>query len=309
MARLRRMIYQKGAVGHIFQRAKDGFVVFYSQKDSLVYFTYFSLLAVKHKIRVLGLCLMYNHIHALVEADDHKDIAGFIQELCCKFSRAYNARYSLKGSLFSTFGLSNKHSDKQIRTALAYVYNNPVEDHICARAEDWHWNFLAYADSDYPYSRKLVLRKAAERLKVAVSKVRLLHAHKRPLTYELLDILLDSLNLIEKKQLSDFIVREYSTIDFDRAVSYYDGYVNMTEAFRCNTGSEYDINEPRDSFPGYDYKKITRHIAAEKRFGSVADIIRLTSEERADYLDRLVNCCGVSREHARKFLRIERPLR
>lgn len=33
MARLRRMIYQKGAVGHIFQRARSGFVVFYSVKD------------------------------------------------------------------------------------------------------------------------------------------------------------------------------------------------------------------------------------------------------------------------------------
>ena len=64
------MIYQKGAVGHIFQRARSGFVVFYSVKDSLVFFTIFSLTAAKHRIRVLGLCLMYNHIHVLVEADD-----------------------------------------------------------------------------------------------------------------------------------------------------------------------------------------------------------------------------------------------
>lgn len=48
------MIYQKGAVGHIFQRARSGFVVFYSVKDSLVFFTIFSLTAAKHRIRVLG---------------------------------------------------------------------------------------------------------------------------------------------------------------------------------------------------------------------------------------------------------------
>ena len=84
------MIYQKGAVGHIFQRARSGFVVFYSVKDSLVFFTIFSLTAAKHRIRVLGLCLMYNHIHVLVEAEDHKTIARFMQELCSKFSKTYN---------------------------------------------------------------------------------------------------------------------------------------------------------------------------------------------------------------------------
>lgn len=304
MARLRRMIYQRGAIGHIYQRAQSGFVVFYNQKDSLVYFTFFSLLAVKHKIKVLGLCLMYNHIHALVEADGHEVIAGFIQELCSKFSKAYNTRYSLKGSLFTNFGLSNKHSDKQIRTALAYLYNNPVEDRICARAEEWHWNFLAYADSDHPYSKKLVLRKAAERVRTAVAKVRMLHGHKRPLTYDLLDALLDSLSLSEKKQLSDFIVHEYSIIDFGRTISFYGSYGKMTAAFSSNTGSEYDISEPRDSFSGYDYKKMTYFVTEGNRFPNITDILRLPSDERTGYLDILVTSCGVSREHARKFLRI-----
>lgn len=121
MARLRRMIYQKGAVGHIFQRARSGFVVFYSVKDSLVFFTIFSLTAAKHRIRVLGLCLMYNHIHVLVEAEDHKTIARFMQELCSKFSKTYNIRHGLKGSLLSTYGLSNKRGGKQARTSLAYL--------------------------------------------------------------------------------------------------------------------------------------------------------------------------------------------
>ena len=146
------MIYQRGAVGHIYQRARSGFVVFYSVKDSLVFFTIFSLTATKYRIRVLGLCLMYNHIHVLIEAENHEIVARFVQEFSSKFSKAYNARHALKGRLFTTFGLSNKRGDKQIRTSLAYLYNNPVEDRICKRAEDWNWNFLAYADSDHPYS-------------------------------------------------------------------------------------------------------------------------------------------------------------
>ena len=305
MARLRRMIYQRGAVGHIYQRARSGFVVFYSVKDSLVFFTIFSLTAAKHRIRVLGLCLMYNHIHVLVEAEDHKAIARFMQELCSKFSRTYNIRHGLKGSLFSTYGLSNKRGGKQIRTSLAYLYNNPVEDRICKRAEEWHWNFLAYANSDHPYSEKLVLREAAVGMRKAARTVRTLHAHQRPLTYEVLDALFKSLNITEKKRLVDFIVREYSVIDFKSTISYYGSHGNMLTAFGSNTGSEYDIREPHDPYSGMAYRKMTHHLASDKRFSGIEDVLQLPAEERIAYLNELAIACGVSLNHARKFLRIE----
>ena len=299
------MIYQRGAVGHIYQRARSGFVVFYSVKDSLVFFTIFSLTAAKHRIRVLGLCLMYNHIHVLVEAEDHKAIARFMQELCSKFSRTYNIRHGLKGSLFSTYGLSNKRGGKQIRTSLAYLYNNPVEDRICKRAEEWHWNFLAYANSDHPYSEKLVLREAAVGMRKAARTVRTLHAHQRPLTYEVLDALFKSLNITEKKRLVDFIVREYSVIDFKSTISYYGSYGNMLTAFSSNTGSEYDICEPHDPYSGMAYRKMTHHLASDKRFSGIEDVLQLPAEERIAYLNELAIACGVSLNHARKFLRIE----
>ncbi len=299
------MIYQRGAVGHIYQRARSGFVVFYSVKDSLVFFTIFSLTAAKHRIRVLGLCLMYNHIHVLVEAEDHKAIARFMQELCSKFSRTYNIRHGLKGSLFSTYGLSNKRGGKQIRTSLAYLYNNPVEDRICKRAEEWHWNFLAYANSDHPYSEKLVLREAAVGMRKAARTVRTLHAHQRPLTYKVLDDLFKSLNINEKKQLVDFIVREYSVIDFKSTISYYGSYGNMLTAFSSNTGSEYDICEPHDPYSGMAYRKMTHHLASDKRFSGIEDVLQLPAEERIAYLNELAIACGVSLNHARKFLRIE----
>ena len=309
MARLRRMIYQRGAVGHIYQRARSGFVVFYSVKDSLVFFTIFSFTATKYKIRVLGLCLMYNHIHVLIEAENHEIVARFVQEFSSKFSKAYNARHALKGRLFTTFGLSNKRGDKQIRTSLAYLYNNPVEDRICKRAEEWNWSFLAYADSDHPYSEKLVLREASVGMRKAARTVRTLHAHQRPLTYEVLDNLFKPLNINEKMQLIDFIVREYSVIDFKKAISYYGSYRNMLTAFSSNTGSEYDICEPHDPYSGAAYRNMSRHLAADKRFSGIDDVLHLHADERIAYLDEMIAACGVSLNHARKFLRIEEAVK
>ena len=309
MARLRRMIYQRGAVGHIYQRARSGFVVFYSVKDSLVFFTIFSFTATKYKIRVLGLCLMYNHIHVLIEAENHEIVARFVQEFSSKFSKAYNARHALKGRLFTTFGLSNKRGDKQIRTSLAYLYNNPVEDRICKRAEEWNWSFLAYADSDHPYSEKLVLREASIGMRKAARTVRTLHAHQRPLAYEVLDNLFKPLNINEKMQLIDFIVREYSVIDFKKAISYYGSHRNMLTAFSSNTGSEYDIREPHDPYSGAAYRNMSRHLAADKRFSGIDDVLQLPADERIAYLDEMITACGVSLNHARKFLRIEEAVK
>ena len=303
------MIYQRGAVGHIYQRARSGFVVFYSVKDSLVFFTIFSLTATKYKIRVLGLCLMYNHIHVLIEAENHEIVARFVQEFSSKFSKAYNARHTLKGRLFTTFGLSNKRGDKQIRTSLAYLYNNPVEDRICKRAEEWNWSFLAYADSDHPYSEKLVLREASVGMRKAARTVMTLHAHQRPLTYEVLDNLFKPLNINEKMQLIDFIVLEYSVIDFKKAISYYGSYRNMLTAFSSNTGSEYDIREPHDPYSGAAYRNMSRHLAADKRFSGIDDVLQLPADERIAYLDEMITACGVSLNHARKFLRIEEAVK
>ena len=299
------MIYQRGAVGHIYQRALSGFVVFYSVKDSLVFFTVFSLVAARHNIRVLGLCLMYNHIHILIEAEDHEAVAVVMRECISTFSKAYNARYGLKGRLFSTFGLSNKRGDKQVRTSLAYLYNNPVEDRICKRAEEWHWNFLAYAESDHPYSRKLVLREASVRMRRAVSMAKVLHNHKRPLSYESLDNLFKDLDVNEKKQLVDFIVREYSVIDFAGAIRHYGSYGKMLTAFGSNTGSEYDIREPHDPHSGAAYRKMTHYLAADGRFSGIGDVMRLPAKGRIAYLNELVCRCGVSMGHALKFLHIK----
>ena len=309
MARLRRMIYQKGAVGHIFQRARSGFVVFYSVKDSLVFFTIFSLTAAKHRIRVLGLCLMYNHIHVLVEAEDHKTIARFMQELCSKFSKTYNIRHGLKGSLLSTYGLSNKRGGKQARTSLAYLYNNPVEDRICKRAEDWRWNFLVYAESDHPYSDKLIPREASVSMRKALSGVKMLHAHGRPLSYEVLDDLFLSLNVSEKKQLIDFIVREYSVIDFKRVISYYGSYRNMLTAFSSNTGSEYDIREERHHNPDTSYGQMMNYVVRYDYVTRAKDVILLPIKEKNVLMRILVRDTMADEWQALKFLGMDLPSR
>ncbi len=300
----RRRSRQLNSAAHIFQRAISGFVVFYNVKDSLFFLTLSYMIAKRCEVRLLGLCLMHNHVHVLLDTCDLRLIRRFVRELMSYFSKSYNRRYGVSGALFDKFGVSFKNGDKAIRSALAYVYNNPVEDHICHRAEEWRWNFLAYSKSAHPFSEKIVLSSSSRRMRRAAERVRFLRSSGQPLTYEVLDGLFGDLSASEKRQLVDLIVCEYSVVDFESAISYYGSYEEMLTAFASNTGSECDFSEPFDPYSGQAYGKMASYLAKDGRYRSIGDVFRLPLNMLTEYLGELVSHCGVRQSHAMKFLHI-----
>lgn len=305
----RRRSRQLNSAAHIFQRAISGFVVFYNVKDSLFFLTLSYMIAKRCEVRLLGLCLMHNHVHVLLDTCDLRLIRRFVRELMSYFSKSYNRRYGVSGALFDKFGVSFKNGDKAIRSALAYVYNNPVEDHICHRAEEWRWNFLAYSKSAHPFSEKIVLSSSSRRMRRAAERVRFLRSSGQPLTYEVLDGLFGDLSASEKRQLVDLIVCEYSVVDFESAISYYGSYEEMLTAFASNTGSECDFSEPFDPYSGQAYGKMASYLAKDGRYRSIGDVFRLPLNMLTEYLGELVSHCGVRQSHAMKFLHIRQDKR
>ncbi len=299
----KRTCYQKGAIGHICQRETTGCVVFYNVKDALVFLTISSVVGKRHRIRFLGKAIMHNHYHIDFTAENQGVLEAFIRDFCSWFARAYNAHNGMKGQRFIPYKVSNKKSDKAVRTALAYLNNNPVEEHLCSRAEEYRWNFLAYSRSDHPFSEKLELSKASMMMRRAVKKVQYFHDADRPLLYKQLDEMLDTLNAKEKKQLVDYIVKTYLAIDFELSISYYGSYEKMTDAFNNNTGSEYDIKEEYDPNSGRDYRTMSRYLINSK-YHSIREVIHQDFKERIEYFHEITDNCKVSNGHARRFLHI-----
>ena len=107
------------AVNHIYQNTKDGINIFYSVEDYLVYFTIFSNSMAKYGITVYGLCLMYDHIHALLSVREQSSLYKSVGETTSRFVKEYNIEYSRKGPLFnSPFGSAVKIGEKKVRTAV-----------------------------------------------------------------------------------------------------------------------------------------------------------------------------------------------
>ena len=57
--------FVEGEINHTYQRTISGGNIFYEVDDYLVYYTIYSIMSVKYKVVVYGLCLMIDHIHSL----------------------------------------------------------------------------------------------------------------------------------------------------------------------------------------------------------------------------------------------------
>ena len=273
---------------HCYQRSTDDGVLFYSYGDHLVYFTTYCVLARKYGIQVLSLCQMPDHLHDSVRANRKADLGNFKRDVNTFFSRQWNDRCRTKGHvLHGRYGWAQKFGDKKGRTNLVYVGNNPVERRLVERAEDYRWNYLAYASSDHPFSKKLVIRNARWPLQKAVKEVKAQFKAEKPLNYAQLGRLFKTLTREERLQLTDFIITTYNCIDYKAAIRFFDTEEDMISSMHVTTGSEHDINEVFIGKSDAPYKQMTSFLLKNHFVEDIHDIPSMTTDEKFDIFLRL----------------------
>ena len=300
-----RLSFHIVAVQHVYQKHYCGYIIFYTVKDCLVFFTMFSISARRFGVRVLGLCIMVDHIHVLVDVSDKHRLGRFVRHYTSWFSREYNSWHGLQGQLFKRpFGVASKSGSKSIRSAIAYLYNNPVEKQLCDRPEQSMWNFLAYGASKNPFSEPLKLDRASAPMRRAVQIVKYLKSLEEPISYIQLSNMLHPLDRKEKMQLADYIIRIYNCIDYEAVVDYFGGYDEMVAAINTTKGSEYSIKE--DFVSGSDrlYSKMTNFLLKSDELESIDTLLRLPEEKRFEFFEPLAIYTGASQKKVAKYLHI-----
>lgn len=304
MKRRNHSVIMANAVHHIYQNTPNGYLIFYSIKDYLVFYSIVSAVARRYDVQILGICLMIDHVHLVVYVQDSEQLRCFVRDYTGLFTRSYNRWYGFRGSLFNTpAGCVPKPGHKKIRTAIAYLYNNPVECHLYDRAEKARWNFLAYAAEKSPFSEKLrmdyvrwELRKALEQVKDSAKK-------SIPLEYTLLERITKGLSFRELQQLIDYIVRQYNVIDYQALIRYYGSYDNLVLAINSNTGSEYDIQEDTYAKDHRIFQKMMA-LLCERRGRTMKEILSLPREQRIRTGSELKYRLGASAKDVAKLLRL-----
>jgi hypothetical protein len=267
--------------------------------------------AERHKVRVLKLVQMPDHTHHSTIAETMQQLAGFQRDYTSVFAKERNRAFGLSGPVFETpFSSAPKRGDKEVRTNLIYLDNNPVERKLVKKAEEYRWNYLAYAQSNHPFSERIVLRNVSMCLRRALKRVEYLKTQGRYLSYRLLDRMFESLSTKEEKeQLTDFIICTYSVIDHAEAARYFGGFEKELLAAQSSTGSEYDISEGFIGKSDKHYAKLTSIILKGNRFKDIHEILNLSADEKLRLLDTLERESSAPEKQIRAFLHLPVEIR
>jgi len=305
--RNRRRKFYPDALQHVYQRSADGGVIFYSDLDYLVFFTIVCSVALQYDVKLAAVVPMPDHFHELTLAANLRELSRFHMHYPALFALEFNRHYGRKGRLLKkSFGSAPKYGNKAIRTSLAYNFNNPPERKLCSRVEEWRWNFLAYADNPFPFSRPFNPKKARACMKRAVAEVKAIYKAGGYLNYSVLERLFAPLETGEREQLTDIIIGTWSVIDYEYIISFYGDYQSMLKAFNSNTGAEFDIKEERGFYDDKVYSKMKEILQADGIVDIPRAIFAMPMAVRKRLATRLYACVPEAHpKQVAKFLHIK----
>lgn len=291
---------------HIFQITADRGICFYTAADCLVWFTLFCVLAEKYDVHVLAVCIMLNHFHIEAHFPSPEQMAGMMQELDAKFTLKYNRQYGLSGKLFKgRYGSAPKSKIQEVRDNVVYVYNNPIPKRAVARAELYRWNFLAYMDSDHPFSERVVIRRSSRNLLAVMAMVREFRRRRAPLEYSFFDGMYESLDREERLQVLDYIVKCYNVVRYEDLRSMWGNYESLCTALKTVGGAEYDVADDRSQ---EDYRHYYQMMKLVPELAGVDLAVKRFNRMGKRELDRLAwEICrriGASKVELGKFLHL-----
>lgn len=232
-------------------------MLFYRVADHLVYFTVESVIARRHNLPIQASCHMFIHTHDMVAAADPSQLIAFEHDLNIIFTREYNEETGRKGRLFEgPFGSAAKCSEKDKRSALIYIFNNPVEKKLVRRAIDDRWTFLAYYDNAFPFSSKPMLSQCRWALRNAMKEVDIEYRCGRYLGYAILRRMFEGLNEEERWQLTDYIIHRYFYLDVKGSSKLFNDLSGMVKTVDETKGKEFEVGEEIDKWSDVPYREM-----------------------------------------------------
>jgi putative transposase len=134
-----------GHTYHVLNRGNGGATVFHKDGDYSAFLQLLVSAKAKFPVNVLGLCLMPNHFHLVVQPETQAALSAFMQWWMTSHVRRYHQHYQSHGHVwqgrFKSFPIQQ---DGHLLTVLRYVLRNPVRAGLCTKVMDWPWSSLRW---------------------------------------------------------------------------------------------------------------------------------------------------------------------
>jgi putative transposase len=125
---------------HVVQRGNNRQDVFFVDDDRRVYLSLLGKECRKHGLRVLGYCLMTNHVHLVAIPPAKEAFARAVGRADFVYTQYVNRLHDRCGHLWQNRFFSCALDELHLLTAAAYVDRNPVRAGLVRRAWDYPWS-------------------------------------------------------------------------------------------------------------------------------------------------------------------------
>jgi putative transposase len=129
-----------GVPHHVTQRGVDRSAVFTSDFDRENYLRLLREQLTETPVRMLGWCLMTNHVHLILVPEESDSLALLLRRVHGRYAQYFNVRAGRVGHLWQNRYFSCALGPRHVARALAYVDNNPVRARMVDLATDYPWS-------------------------------------------------------------------------------------------------------------------------------------------------------------------------
>ena len=133
---------------HIYNRGAHRIDIFRNDADYVFLLKLVKEQAQKCGVSVIAYCLMHNHYHFLLRQDGDTKISKFMQAIFNVYTKAFNSKYELSGTLFEgPFRAIHVDRSEYLLHLCRYIHRNPLDAGIVIAPEQWHYsNYLEFVD-------------------------------------------------------------------------------------------------------------------------------------------------------------------
>ena len=175
MPRIARVV-AAGVPHHITQRGNNRQQIFFSDRDRRFCLTLLRHHAERHGLRVLGWCLMPNHVHLIAIPEHERSLARALGRAHYEYAIYLNHERERSGHLWQNRFFSTPLDRHHLRVALRYVDLNPVRAGLAEEPAAYLWSSaLPHVESiDPPFSARatrIELRPASQRAPTAPDRL------------------------------------------------------------------------------------------------------------------------------------------
>jgi putative transposase len=129
-----------GLAHHVTQRGNGRRDVFLSDPLRRIYLELLLEHATRNRLRILGYCLMTNHLHLMVIPEESVSMANTFRHAHGRFAQYWNTEFRTSGHLWQNRYYSCAVEERAVGCVMAYVENNPVRAGMTRRAENYVWS-------------------------------------------------------------------------------------------------------------------------------------------------------------------------